>query len=220
MARPPGCDPGCACRAGNEFGEAEARSALAKYRRSGPPKTTSWLIDGLRDGGIDGLTVLDIGAGVGAVYQELLASGASAATDVEGSPAYLAAAREEAERRGTTDRIRFVVGDFVLLRSEIETADLVVLDRVICCYSDMEALVRASVTKARHRYGLVYPRDPWWARRGASILNGFFRLTRQRVRMYIHPTQAVDAIVRAAGFRPTLQRTNLFWQVAVYERAA
>jgi hypothetical protein len=38
--------------------------------------------------------------------------------------------------------------------------------------------------------------------------------------MYIHPTQAVDAIIRAAGFRPTLRRTNLFWQVAVYERAA
>lgn len=219
MAQPPGCDPSCGCGA-NEFGEAEVRRALHRYRRDGPPPTTSWLIDGLREGGVAGLTVLDIGAGVGAVHQALLAGGASAAIDIDGSPAFVAAAREEAERQGTADRVRHEIGDFVLLAPEIEPADIVVLDRVICCYPDMRALVGLSVARARRRYGLVYPRDSWWIRAGIILLNGWSRLTRQRIRAYVHPTAAVDAIVRDAGLRPTLQRTNLFWQVTVYERVA
>jgi hypothetical protein len=36
----------------------------------------------------------------------------------------------------------------------------------------MPALVRLSVAKARRRYGLVYPRDTWWIRAGAVVLNG------------------------------------------------
>jgi magnesium-protoporphyrin O-methyltransferase len=217
MGAGPGCDPGCGCGA-NEFGEAAARRSLRSYRRSGPARTTAWLIDGLRSGGVDGMTVLDIGAGVGAVHHELLASGASTALDVDGSPAFVAAAREESARRGTSDRVRHEIGDFVALAANVAAADLVALDRVVCCYPDMEALVRLSVAHARRRYGLVYPRDTWWIRGGGRFLSGFARLTRQRVRAYVHRTAAVDAIVRAAGFAPRMLRTSLFWQVAVYER--
>jgi hypothetical protein len=219
MAGPAGCDPSCAC-SGNEFGEAAARRSLRSYRRSGPPRTTAWLIDGLRAGGIEGMTVLDIGAGVGAVHLALLASGADAATDVDGSAAFVAVAREESVRKGLADRVRHRVGDFVAIAPDIEPADIVALDRVVCCYPDMKALVALSVAHARRRYGLVYPRDRWWIRAGSRIMNGFARLVRQQVRAHIHSTAAVDAIVRAAGFVPLLRRTNAFWQVVVYERAA
>jgi magnesium-protoporphyrin O-methyltransferase len=213
------CPAGCGCSLGNEFGESAARHDLRSYRRSGPSKTTRWVVEGLGGGGVDGLTVLDIGAGVGAAHQALLAQGAAAATDVDGSPAYVAAAREEAERVGTADRVRYEVGDFVELAASIDPADLVVLDRVVCCYPDMERLVRASVDHARRRYGLVYPRDAWWIRAGAAVLNAMARLVRMRTRAYVHRTAAVDALVRSAGFAPRLSRSSLFWQVAVYERA-
>jgi hypothetical protein len=218
MGRPPGCDPSCGCSAGNEFGEEKAQRKLRQYRRSGSSRTTAWLIDGLRADGIEGWTVLDIGAGVGAVHQDLLAMGASSAIDVDGSAAYVAVARVEADRRGTADRVRHEIGDFVMLESEIEPTDIVALDRVICCYPDMEALVGRSVAHARRRYGLVYPRDAWWIRAGGTVLNGFVRLIRQPFRAYVHRTAAVDAIVRAAGFTPRLHRSNLFWQVVVYDR--
>jgi magnesium-protoporphyrin O-methyltransferase len=214
----PACGPGCACTVGNEFGERQARHDLRAYRKSGPDRTTRWLIEGLRAGGVDGLTVLDIGAGVGAVHHELLADGAVEAVDVDGSPAYVAVAREEAERRGVAARVRYEVGDFVSLAPAIEGSDLVALDRVICCYPDMESLVRLSVARARRRYGLVYPRDTWWIRAGGRVLNGLSRVFRQRTRAYVHRTADVESIVRDAGFAPRLRRGTLFWQVAVFER--
>jgi SAM-dependent methyltransferase len=218
MPERPACPPGYGCSIGNEFGEAAARHDLRSYRKSGSSTTTRWLVDGLTAGGVEGLTVLDIGAGVGAAHQALLAAGAAAVTDVDGSAAYVAVAREEAERIGTADRVTYEVGDFVELASSVAPADLVVLDRVICCYPQMEQLVRASLAHARLRYGLVYPRDSWWVRAGFAVLNGIARLVRVRTRAYIHRTAAVEAIIREAGFVPRLSRWSLVWQVAVYER--
>jgi hypothetical protein len=75
-----------------------------------------------------------------------------------------------------------------------------------------------SVARARHRYGLVYPRDRWWIRAAGRTLNAISRLARRRLRFHVHRTVDVDARIRGAGFRPVLRRTTPFWQVAVYER--
>lgn len=212
------CGPGCACAVGNEFGERQARRDLAAYRRRGADRTTAWLIEGLTGDRVSGLSVLDIGAGIGAVHLELLRAGASAAMDVDGSPAYVAAARSEAARQGLTDRVGYEIGDFVQLAPILVPADLVALDRVVCCYPDMVALVRLSVALARRRYGLVYPRDAGWIRAASRIFNATARLFRRRIRTWVHPTTEVDSIVRRAGFVPRLERSTLFWQVVVYER--
>lgn len=169
---------------------------------------TRALIEGLAAGGIEGHTVLDIGGGVGAVHHELLRSGAAAAVDVDASRAYVAVAREEAERQGHADRDDYLAGDFVAL------------DRVICCYADMAALVGRSAALASRRYGLVYPRDSWLGRVGVALLNAGFRLSRSSFRTYVHRTAEVDAIVTARGLVKVLDRTTLVWQLALYERPA
>jgi len=206
---------------GNEFGADSAERDLRTYRRSGPDRTTRWLLDGLRggpDGRVDGFTVLDIGAGVGAVHLELLKAGSRAAVDVDGSPAYVAAAREEAERQGVADRVSYEGGDFVELAPSIHAADLVALDRVVCCYPDMRALVALSAARARRRYGLVYPRDSWWIRAGSRIANGVLTLLRRRLRFWVHRTADVEGVIAGAGLRPSYRRNGLFWQVVVFER--
>ncbi len=213
-----GCGRACACAVGNEFGESAAKHDLETYRRSGPSRTTRWLLEGLGTGGVAGLTVLDIGAGVGAVHLELLKAGAAAAMDVDGSPAYVATARSEATRAGLSDRIGYEIGDFVELAPLIAPADLVALDRVVCCYPDMRALVGLSAGRALRRYGLVYPRDRLWIRAGAAVFNAASRLARRRLRFHAHRTAEVEGLIRASGFTPTYRRANLFWQVAVYER--
>lgn len=214
-----GCGPGCACTVGNEFGERDARDDQATYRKNGPARTTAWLIEGLIGDGIAGQTVLDIGAGIGAVHLALLEAGAVSAVDVDGSPAYVTVAREEADRVGRRAAVRYETGDFVELAETIEPADLVALDRVVCCYPDMPALVGLSAARARRRYGLVYPRDRWWIRAGSRVLNALAALARRRLRFHVHRTADVDTRIRGAGFRPILQRATVFWQVAVYDRS-
>jgi hypothetical protein len=122
--------------------------------------------------------------------------------------------------RGHADRIEYRVGDFVALADELEPADIVALDRVICCYADMSSLVDRSAALAKGRYGLVYPRDTWIGRVAIAILNVRFRLSRSPFRSYLHRTAEVDSIVAAHGLVRSLHRTTLIWQLAVYERPA
>jgi 2-polyprenyl-3-methyl-5-hydroxy-6-metoxy-1,4-benzoquinol methylase len=132
---------------------------LHTYLHRGPARTTRLLLDVLRAEGVEATILLDIGGGVGAIQLEMLVAGVRSATDVDASGAYLEIAREEAQRRGYGDRLTYRHGDFVELAQEIEPADIVTLDRVVCCYHNMPALVGASSAKARQLYGLVYPRD-------------------------------------------------------------
>jgi magnesium-protoporphyrin O-methyltransferase len=132
-----------------QFDAGVASKDLRRYRRRGPTPPTRRLLDAIRAQGVRGATLLDIGGGVGAIQHELLADGAGHATAVDVSTAYLEAAGSEHARRGTSDRFERVAGDFVALCPDLAPADIVTLDRVLCCYPAMEDLVAASAARAR-----------------------------------------------------------------------
>jgi methylase of polypeptide subunit release factors len=213
--------PPCSCPAcPNLFSDAAARDGLRRYLRRGPDPTTRSLIEAIEAEGIGGATVLDIGGGVGVVSLELLARGARAAQSVDASAPYVAVATAEAARRGYADRSSHLEGDFVALAGGVEPADIVTLDRMVCCYGNMPALVGEAAGHARRMIGFVYPRDAAWVRAIATVMNLGERLLRRSQRWHIHSERGIDGIVRAAGFeRRVLQRTFL-WQVALYVRPA
>jgi SAM-dependent methyltransferase len=209
----------CQCQGiETEFDQREAAKKLADYRKHGPPATTRILIDALREAGIENRTLLDVGGGVGAIQHALLKAGARSAVSVDASTAYVAAAQEEARRQDLSERIEFHRGDFVELAGAIPPADIVTLDRVICCYDDMPALVGLSAARAQRLYALVYPRDAGWVRLGLRLENLFLRLKGSSFRAFVHPTAAVEAILRTHGLRRRFYRHTGVWQVAVYER--
>jgi magnesium-protoporphyrin O-methyltransferase len=202
----------------DQFGERTARRELRRLRRRGPSRTTRLLIDALRAHGVDGASLLDVGGGVGAMHHALLDAGVRSAVQVDVAPAYLAAAHEEAVRRGHGGRVRFVHGDLVERAAELADADVVTLDRVICCYPDMPALVAASAEKSRRLYGAVYPRDTWWMRRGVALVNAVMRLRRSAFRVWLHPPRAIEATLRERGFARVSAARTVAWHVAVYAR--
>ena len=165
-----------------------------------------------------GVSLLDIGGGVGIIDQELLRAGAGHAVLVDGSTAYLEVAREEARRAGLLDRIEFVEGDFVRRAATVDAADIVTLDRVVCCYPDVESLVGLSAERARSAYGLVMPRDRLMVRLSIALENLWFRLSRRPYRAYVHPTARVDAILAERGLHATGERRTQFWRAVVYDR--
>jgi magnesium-protoporphyrin O-methyltransferase len=201
------------------FDKGIAAGDLKEYQENGPSAQSRLLLNTLQQAGVEGMTLIDIGGGVGAIHHELLKSGVRAAVDVDASSAYIAASREEAARLGHADRLQHLYGNFVDLAPQVEPADIVTLDRVICCYPDMHTLVRLSSERAVKFYGLVYPRESWWMKVGRYGLNGFMWLLRNPFRFFIHSSTAVEEVLRANGFKPHFrQNAGLFWQVRVYAR--
>ncbi len=209
----------CGCDRGFEiFDRTSAEADLARYREHGPDTTTRMLLDMIRGRGVEGATLLDVGGGIGVIDHELLRDGARRGLLVDASAPALEAARDEAGRHSYLERLEFVEGDFVSRADAIEAADIVTLDRVICCYPDMGSLVRLSAARTIRLYGLVLPRDRAIMRWGARLLNVWFRLRGWRYRSYAHPNARVDALAAEAGLRRGEERTTFVWRVVLYER--
>ncbi len=212
---PPSC---CEADYDAVFDARTARRELTAYRRSGPSGSTRRLIEAVTATGVDGAALLDIGGGVGVIGFELLAAGADRVTGVDAARAYVAVAGHEARRLGLADRTSYRHGDFVALADEVADADVVTLDRVVCCYGDWVALVDRSAAHARRIYGLVYPNDRWWTRVAIWMGNVVFRFSRRSYRGYVHPERAIHARIRDAGFERRLHHRGWLWQTVVYER--
>jgi methyltransferase family protein len=211
--RPPS-DCGCA----NVFSTKEAEGDLKRYMKKGPESSTRALIDALVADGVEGETLLDIGAGIGAIQLGLLAAGAARAESVDATEAYVAVARQEAERRGFGDRVTGRVGDFVALADAVAPADIVTLDKVVCCYPDMPALLGRAAERANRVVGLVYPRQSWWNSLASRAFAAWGWLTRDPTRWHLHAVADIDAVLARAGFVRHEVRRELIWLIAIYRR--
>lgn len=200
------------------FGDRTSRKDARRYRRKGPARETEWLLDAIRRRLPDSFSLLDIGGGVGAIQHDLAAAGAERVHAVDASDAYLAEARAEATRRGYVERARYRHGDFVEVADEIPPATVVTLDRVLCCYPDMPALVRRSAGRAERLYGLVVPRVQWWVRLGVVAANLWLRLRRSDFRVFLHQTAAVAAELEEMGFALVEEKRSLVWTMRLFER--
>lgn len=164
------------------------------------------------------MSLLDIGGGLGGIQHALFERGLNQATHVDASSAYLRAAESEANRRIFTERIEFLKGDFVDLAKNISPADIVTLDRVICCYDDMQSLVKLSAEKAKKIYGLVFPRDLWLFRVLLPIVNFIISLTGTPFRIFIHRSEDVNRLLMEEGLLPVFHQSAGFWQILVFDR--
>jgi hypothetical protein len=203
----------------SQFDRKRAARELKSYRAHGPANaTTRAMIHLLRRGGVEGSTLLDIGGGVGAIQYDLLAAGAREAMAVDASSAYQQAARAEAARRGLSGRIEFLLGDFVTLAPQVAAADIVTLDRVVCCYPDMEPLVRLSAERCRKFYGLSYPRYRWPVRAVVASENFFRGLFGNPFRSFVHSPTVMDGLLTDLGFKLQSRVRTFAWEIVVYLR--
>jgi magnesium-protoporphyrin O-methyltransferase len=203
----------------SKFDQKKAAKELEQYRKVGPSKNTRMLIDALKAEGISGMKLLDIGGGVGTIQHELLNAGVHSCFNVEASLSYIKAVKEEANRQGHADSITHLHGNFVDLAKDVPQSDIVTLDRVLCCYHDVNALVDLSSERAGRVYGIVYPRNTWWVRILWALENLYYRIQRNPFRTFIHPTEEVEEIVRSKGFVRRFFREMGQWQVVVYKRS-
>lgn len=208
----------CHCRATAEhFGPELARKDLDRYRKSGPDATTMALLEGIRSRSRHCSRLLDIGAGIGVLHHELVGSFVDRAVHVEASSAYIEAARDEDARRGHDGLVDYVHGDATDVAEELESAEIVTLDRAICCYPDWERLVRLSTSRASRIYAFSIPRDHWYIRLGVWLENLLRKIRSNEFRTYVHPVAEIEELLIEMGFHRIFLRRTFAWHIALFE---
>ena len=106
------------------------------------------------------------------------------------------------------------------LAAAIEPADIVTLDRVVCCYPDAEALVGGSAARVRTVYGLVLPRDRFMVRIAIRLENLWIPAPAEGISRLRPPdAQRVDEIVdREAGSDLARNAKPSCWRVIASDR--
>jgi magnesium-protoporphyrin O-methyltransferase len=202
------------------FSERVARHDARRYRRRGLDASARRLLALLRRRGLTGRTVLEIGGGVGAIQLELLRAGAAHAVNIELSPAYEPYAAELLREAGMEGRVGRRVFDFAEQADEVESADIVVLHKVVCCYPDYEALVGAAADHTRRQLVMTFPREAWWMRLGIAGFNLIQRLRRKTFRVYLHPPAAMLAVAWSRQLQTVGRQRSLLGELAGLERPA
>jgi SAM-dependent methyltransferase len=211
---------GCCARHGQEefFDAKSARRDAARYRAKGADPMARSLARRAAGRGVDGASVLEIGGGFGQVALELLKAGAATAEVVELLLAYEPFVRELASEAGVGGRISFRTADVVADPEASAPADLVVLNKVICCTPDGIELAGIAAGLARRTLVLSFPRETWWARAGFAAVNLYLRLRGKRFRIFIHPHTALEGAVAAAGLSPSSAKNGPLFRIVAFER--
>jgi 2-polyprenyl-3-methyl-5-hydroxy-6-metoxy-1,4-benzoquinol methylase len=206
------------CAAEAHFDRKVAESDLQRYRRRGANPTTRLMLTELQRWPLEGQHLLDVGGGIGVISAELAATGIASATLVEASSAYLEVARREVASRYGSRPTQFLLGDFAAIAGTLPDADVVTLDRVVCCYPDAEALLQGAAARARRLMAFTYPRDRWYVRTMIVLENFWRRLKGKTFRAFVHSPQRMGAVLETAGFVRDARRETFVWTLDLYRR--
>ena len=203
----------------DQFGKDTAEADLKEFRRRGPAKQTRLILEAVRSLGLKGASLLDVGGGIGAIHHELLKDTVTRATHVDASSAYLAAARQETEKRGNAGKVEFVHADFTDVAETLAPADVVTLDRVVCCYPDYKSLLQAAARRSSRALVMAYPRENGLSRLIVAAMDWFLKISRNPFRVFVHPVAQMDALLRSEGLLRVSLRRLFVWEVALYQRS-
>jgi magnesium-protoporphyrin O-methyltransferase len=207
------------CAAEAQFDRKVAEHDLRRYRRRGADATTRLVVAELRRWPLEGRHLLDIGGGIGVISCELADTRLASATIVEASRAYREVAERASGLRYGSPPTQFILGDFAVIGGTLPDADVVTLDRVVCCYPDAEGLLWAAAARTRHVLAFSYPRDRWYVRTMIALENFWLRLTGKTFRAFVHAPERMAAVLEASGLVHATQRETLVWMLDLYRRS-
>jgi SAM-dependent methyltransferase len=215
----------CACptdsRIARHF-DAKVAGRAAKGQDLGLLAVSQRLRDALLSLDPTGRTVLELGCGRGGLLVQLVEAGAAHATGLDLSPASIDAARKRFEEAQLSGRAHLSIGDAAGV--PLERHDWVILDRVMCCYPDVERLLANTLPAARQIYAFTVPTSRGWrgviARLDEWVENAWNTLRGQPCPGYVHNLDLIEERLANAGFHLRHRDRQGLWHIAVYERSA
>ncbi len=197
-----------------------AHDRCCKYKSKGLTASSEVLLDFISKKGLIGKTVLEIGCGTGFFALETLRRGAVSCVGVDLSSAAIHEANEFAKESGLQDRARFEVANAA--SSNQPASDVVVMDKVLCCYPDADALLKTASDSSRELLGFVVPRDEGLMRPamkiGTALINLVERLRKTGFRLYLHPIRSIDQLLAGSGFHQESKAKSRLWLIFLYTR--
>jgi Methyltransferase domain len=211
------------CRAGpceQMFKPRVARRSLERYRSKGHGDLERRMVDVASGRGLEGARVLEIGGGIGSIQAELLEAGAEQGEVVELVSSWEPYARELARDKGLETRTRFSVADVLESPESVENADVVVMNRVVCCTPDGVRLAGAAARLAERTLVFSFPRDTLWFRLGIRLLNAGLRIAGRSFRVFSHPRDALLGAASSEGLRLVDTGREGMWEFAALSRTS
>ena len=177
------------------------------------------ILDLVRDTALRRPSVLELGCGTAALGVALLEMGAASLTGVDLSPASIDLARQRADAAGFAEAATFEVGNAVA--TTVDPHDWVILDRVICCYGDVETLVEHAISLAGERIAISVPESRGWrglVNRPLWLAEFAWDRWQGGCRGYVHDLRRIERWLDAAGFRSAGSDRVGLWHIGIYDR--
>lgn len=163
--------------------------------------------------------MVDLGCGAGGFAIQLLKEGATIVAGFDLSQNMINTANELAKAEGFETKTKFQVGNAAT--AELPPSDVVVMDKVLCCYSDWQPLLKNAISASQEMIGFIVPRDVGTAklcfRLGVKIVN-YFAKRKGNTLFYLHPLSQVDSTLQESGFMQHKKQTKRFWLAFLYNR--
>lgn len=208
----------CCSQGTNKFFSRRSSTYSKRFRRKGLAKEQRYLVEGIMQEPLTSKTVLEIGSGVGSVHLNLLEQGASSAVGIDIAEGMIEKARQLAHDKGLEKRTRYFVGDFATMDGEVPGSDITILDKVVCCYDDVNALIEKSTAKTNEIYALSFPRDYLPVKMMFKTQIFIAKLLRFSFRPYWHNWDELCRNIASRGFSEIYHNKTLVWTVRVYRR--
>ena len=206
------------CSGTDNFFSFFAKFYARRLEKKGFEKSQKHLFNDLQRIGFANQSVLDIGCGTGYFHHQMIQSGAANATGVDISKTMIEYAESLAGKKGLEEKTKYTIGDFVETHDQFGQHDVLVLDKVICCYPDSGKLIKLSASKCRNSYALSYPRDSWIPRLSFGVIRFFLTLMRSGFKPQVYPVLWVREQIEQAGFQRQSHWQDYFWISEVYQR--
>lgn len=204
----------------NSFFSRNAGMYARRFRKRGLERVQKLLLYGVRAEQTRDTTILDIGCGVGALHLTLLKEGAARATGVDISEGMINRAKNFSNDLGVAQRATYIVGDFVEVAEQIQESDITLLDKSVCCYEDIDALVRTSTAKTKSLYALTHPKENFFMEFAFKSHISLARLFNWKFHPFWHDWQKLIENIERNGFELRYSEATPMWQVLVFKRIA
>ena len=202
------------------FGDRYARRDARNYRKTGLPARARELLRLIEERiPIRNHSTLEGGAGSGSLTVELARRGAQNALALDAIPHVTRFGPDLAQEFGVAERAHFATADFANLPPDTPPADIVILDRVVCCYPDWHALLTNAAARARRIVALTYPHENAFSRISVGTVNALQRIVGRRFRAQLHSVPAMHAHLQQSGFAGVALSRYWIWEIAVFQRA-